>query len=44
VLAWLLATDPPAIPVIGVSSVRQLDEALGALDVNLDADTLRRLG
>jgi aryl-alcohol dehydrogenase-like predicted oxidoreductase len=44
VLAWLLATDPPAIPVIGVSSVRQLDEALGALDVNLDAGTLSRLG
>jgi len=43
VLAWLLATDPPSVPVLGVSSVRQLDECLGALDVTLDEDTRHRL-
>lgn len=32
-LAWLLRGDPPIVPVVGVSSVAQLDDALGALDV-----------
>lgn len=32
-LAWLLRGTPPVIPVLGVSSVAQLDKALGAYDV-----------
>jgi aryl-alcohol dehydrogenase-like predicted oxidoreductase len=35
VLAWLLRGDPPVLPVLGVSSVSQLDECLGALDLQL---------
>jgi aryl-alcohol dehydrogenase-like predicted oxidoreductase len=32
-LAWLLRGDPVIVPVVGVSSVAQLDDVLGALDV-----------
>ena len=41
-LAWLLRGAPAVIPVLGVSSVAQLDEALGAYDVPAQAiDELR---
>ncbi|MFJ9693227.1 aldo/keto reductase [Kitasatospora sp. NPDC101183] len=43
VLAWLLAHPVPTVPVLGVSSVEQLDEALGALELRLDEDQVRRL-
>jgi aryl-alcohol dehydrogenase-like predicted oxidoreductase len=40
-LAWLLRGAPAVVPVLGVSSVAQLDEALGAYDV--PAEALERL-
>ncbi|MFK4187205.1 aldo/keto reductase [Streptomyces sparsogenes] len=40
VLAWLIGARKPVIPVLGVSSVAQLEEALGAVDLELD-DGLR---
>jgi aryl-alcohol dehydrogenase-like predicted oxidoreductase len=43
VLAWLLRGDPPVLPVLGVSSVSQLDECLGALDLVLDDGQRQRL-
>jgi aryl-alcohol dehydrogenase-like predicted oxidoreductase len=43
VLAWLLRGDPSALPVLGVSSVNQLDECLGALDLELDDELRHRL-
>lgn len=43
VLAWLLRGDPPVLPVLGVSSVSQLDECLGALDLELDDELRHRL-
>jgi aryl-alcohol dehydrogenase-like predicted oxidoreductase len=43
VLAWLLQTDPPIIPVFSVSSVSQLEECLAAADLGLDADLWERL-
>lgn len=42
-LAWLLGGEVPVIPLVGVSSVAQLDEALGAADLVLDADVRARL-
>ncbi|WP_309103478.1 aldo/keto reductase [Microbacterium sp.] len=42
-LAWLLGAEVPVIPVIGASSVAQLDEALAAADLVLDADVRARL-
>ncbi|MCX5397735.1 aldo/keto reductase [Streptomyces sp. NBC_00102] len=38
VYAWLLGGDPVVLPVIGVSTFGQLDEALEAVDVELTAD------
>jgi aryl-alcohol dehydrogenase-like predicted oxidoreductase len=43
VLAWLLRGNPPVLPVLGVSSVSQLDECLGALDLELDDELRHRL-
>jgi aryl-alcohol dehydrogenase-like predicted oxidoreductase len=35
VLAWLIGGEPPVIPLIGASSVAQLDESLAAVDLEL---------
>ncbi|TJZ58656.1 aldo/keto reductase [Streptomyces piniterrae] len=43
VLSWLMGGPVPVIPVIGVSSVGQLDECLAALDVDLDPYQRARL-
>ncbi|MFE4977652.1 aldo/keto reductase [Kitasatospora sp. NPDC056651] len=43
VLAWLLGHPVPTVPIIGVSSVAQLDESLAALDLTLDDDQRHRL-
>ncbi|GGZ31280.1 oxidoreductase [Streptomyces inusitatus] len=43
VLAWLLDGDPAALPIVGVSSVAQLEEAMGSLALRLDDDQRRRL-
>ena len=43
VLAWLMQGQPPIIPIVGASSVAQLDELLGAVDLRLDEDVRRRL-
>ncbi|GGQ74770.1 aldo/keto reductase [Kitasatospora griseola] len=38
VLAWLLGGELPVIPLVGASSVAQLEESLGALDLELTAE------
>ncbi|KAF4408184.1 aldo/keto reductase [Streptomyces lycii] len=43
VLAWLLGGEVPVLPVLGVSSVGQLDELLAAADLDLDAELRARL-
>jgi aryl-alcohol dehydrogenase-like predicted oxidoreductase len=43
VLAWLMQGEPPIIPIAGASSVAQLDELLGAVDLRLDEDVRERL-
>ena len=43
VLAWLLHSTPPLIPIIGAGSVAQLEELLGATELHLDAGTMGRL-
>ncbi len=40
VLAWLMQTLPRATPIVGVSSIAQLEEAWAARDLTLDADAL----
>jgi aryl-alcohol dehydrogenase-like predicted oxidoreductase len=43
IMAWLLHSDPPVLPLISASSDAQLDENLGALDVQLSAEQMERL-
>ncbi|MGH8795316.1 MAG: aldo/keto reductase [Stackebrandtia sp.] len=43
VLAWLTGLGGPTIPLVAVSSIRQLDEAISGMDLVLDADQHRRL-
>ena len=43
VLAWLLHLDPPIRPIVGVSSVEQLEPALAAGALDLDEATLAEL-
>ena len=38
VLAWLIGGGPPVVPLIGASSVAQLDESLAAVDLQLSAE------
>ncbi|MFF2328968.1 MULTISPECIES: aldo/keto reductase [unclassified Streptomyces] len=38
VLAWLLGGDVPFVPLVGASSVAQLDESLAAVDLELTAE------
>ena len=42
-LAWLLHNPVVAAPIIGPRTVEQLESALKALSLRLDAETLRRL-
>lgn len=40
VLAWLMGGSPAVTPIVGVSSVAQLEEVMAARDLTLDADAL----
>lgn len=43
VLSWLLGGEIPVIPLIGASSLAQLEESLAAVDLELTADQRARL-
>jgi aryl-alcohol dehydrogenase-like predicted oxidoreductase len=43
VLAWLIGARIPVIPVVGASSVAQLDETLAAADLELTTQQRARL-
>ena len=38
VLAWLIGGEPPIVPLIGASSVAQLDESVAAVDLQLSTE------
>lgn len=42
-VAWLLTKDPSAAPVIGTSSVKNLNDLIGAVNVTLTAEELKYL-
>jgi aryl-alcohol dehydrogenase-like predicted oxidoreductase len=42
-LAWVLAKGDDVVPIPGTKRRRYLDENIGALDVRLTAEDLRRL-
>lgn len=43
VLAWLLASTPRVVPVLGISTVAQLDEAMDAINLDLDPAIVKEL-
>ena len=43
VLAWLMGGELPIIPLVGASSVAQLEESLAAVDLSLTAEQRARL-
>jgi aryl-alcohol dehydrogenase-like predicted oxidoreductase len=43
VLAWLMGGELPVIPLVGASCVAQLEESLGAVDLELSAEQRARL-
>ncbi|MFE6623389.1 aldo/keto reductase [Streptomyces sp. NPDC057740] len=43
VLAWQIGAEPPILPLVGASSVAQLEESLAAVDLELTADQRARL-
>ncbi len=43
VLAWMLASDPIALPLITAGTIEQLNENLGCLEIELSPDQLKRL-
>ncbi len=43
ILAWLMQSDPPVLPLIAASTPAQMRENLAALDVRLSDDQMQRL-
>ncbi|MCE7004309.1 aldo/keto reductase [Kibdelosporangium philippinense] len=43
VLAWMLGGDLPIIPLVGASSVKQIEESIAAVDLELSADQRLKL-
>ena len=42
-LAWLLHRPAPVIPIVGARNLKQMDQNLACVDLELDADTLAEL-
>jgi len=42
-IAWILAKDFITAPIVGANSVEQLEDNLGALEISLDDDEIKRL-
>ena len=42
-LAWILHKPAVTAPIVGASKMEQLDQAIGALDIELSAEELRQL-
>jgi aryl-alcohol dehydrogenase-like predicted oxidoreductase len=43
ILAWMLQSDPPVLPLIAASNREQMDENIGALEIDLSSDQMSRL-
>jgi aryl-alcohol dehydrogenase-like predicted oxidoreductase len=43
IYAWMLSGTPPVIPIVGVTRMSQLDEAMDAVDLKLTATQLEKL-
>ena len=43
IFAWMAQSNPPIIPLVAASTVEQMDENLGALEIRLSAEQMARL-
>ena len=43
VLAWMVQSDPPVIPLVAASTVGQMEENLRALEIALSPEQMARL-
>jgi len=43
IYAWMTQSDPPVIPLVGASTIEQLEENLGALEVRLSPEKMKHL-
>ncbi len=43
ILAWMLASNPAAMPLVSAGTLEQLDENLGSLDIQLSQDEMHEL-
>jgi aryl-alcohol dehydrogenase-like predicted oxidoreductase len=43
ILAWMVQSDPPVIPLVAASTAEQMQENLAALEITLDAEQMARL-
>ena len=42
-LAWMLSKDYITAPIVGTTSVNHIEEAVSALDITLDEETIKNL-
>ena len=42
-IAWVLAKDPVAAPIVGTTSLKNLEDIVGALDVKLTEEEIKSL-
>ena len=42
-LAWILSKDYITAPIVGTTSVKHIEEAVSALDIKLDEETIKKL-
>ena len=43
VYAWMIQSDPPVIPLVAASTAEQMEENLGALEIELSAEQMAQL-
>jgi len=43
VIAWMLQSDPPAVPIIAGSRPEQILENIGGTNVSISGDQMKRL-
>jgi aryl-alcohol dehydrogenase-like predicted oxidoreductase len=43
VYAWMIESDPPVIPLVAASTTEQMQENMGALEIELSAEQMAQL-
>jgi aryl-alcohol dehydrogenase-like predicted oxidoreductase len=43
ILAWMVQSDPVVLPLVGTSTMEQMEENLGALEIKLSPEQMARL-